>query len=108
MPEHSVARAATLGLIRRAVLMTALSNWLIHLDNDGHVGSADDPMRAIQSMPGATAGDEFQAQFSLRGAGYNRICPGAAEADFHAAYADGHTLYVATNDVAQIEPTDGE
>ena len=34
---------------------------------------ADDPMRAIQSMPGATAGDEFQAQFSMRGAGYNRI-----------------------------------
>ena len=30
---------------------------------------ADDPMRAIQAMPGVTATDDFSAEFSARGAG---------------------------------------
>ncbi len=33
----------------------------------------DDPLRAVQALPGVTAGDDLQAQFSMRGAGFDRI-----------------------------------
>ncbi|MFB3826873.1 MAG: carboxypeptidase regulatory-like domain-containing protein [Bryobacteraceae bacterium] len=34
---------------------------------------ADDPLRAVQSMPGVTSNDDFDARFSLRGASYDRV-----------------------------------
>ncbi len=34
---------------------------------------ADDPLRAVQGLPGVTGQDDFQSQFALRGAGYDRI-----------------------------------
>ena len=34
---------------------------------------ADDPMRAVQSLPGVGAYSDFQSQFTVRGAGYERI-----------------------------------
>ncbi|HWC95822.1 MAG TPA: TonB-dependent receptor, partial [Candidatus Sulfopaludibacter sp.] len=34
---------------------------------------ADDPLRAVQSLPGVTSNNDFDARFSLRGADYNRI-----------------------------------
>lgn len=34
---------------------------------------ADDPFRAVQAMPGVTSGDDFTAEFSLRGAGPDRV-----------------------------------
>ena len=34
---------------------------------------ADDPLRAVQSMPGVASNDDFRAQFALRGAGFQRI-----------------------------------
>jgi hypothetical protein len=34
---------------------------------------ADDPLRAVQSLPGVTSNDDFEARFSLRGADYSRI-----------------------------------
>ncbi len=34
---------------------------------------ADDPLRAIQGLPGVNTGDDFQSQISLRGAGFQRI-----------------------------------
>ena len=34
---------------------------------------ADDPLRAVQSLPGVTSNDDFNAQFSLRGADYHRL-----------------------------------
>ena len=34
---------------------------------------ADDPLRAVQGLPGVTSDDDFRSQFSLRGAGYRRI-----------------------------------
>lgn len=34
---------------------------------------ADDPLRAVQSMPGVTSNNDFDARFSLRGADYSRI-----------------------------------
>jgi len=36
---------------------------------------ADDPLRAVQGLPGVTAQDDFDARFSLRGADYSRIGP---------------------------------
>lgn len=34
---------------------------------------ADDPFRAVQAMPGVTSGDDFTAEFSIRGSGPERI-----------------------------------
>jgi hypothetical protein len=34
---------------------------------------ADDPLRAVQSLPGVSSNNDFDARFSLRGAAYNRI-----------------------------------
>jgi hypothetical protein len=34
---------------------------------------ADDPLRAVQSLPGVTSNNDFDARFSLRGADYDRI-----------------------------------
>jgi hypothetical protein len=34
---------------------------------------ADDPLRAVQSLPGATSNNDFDARFSVRGADYNRV-----------------------------------
>lgn len=33
---------------------------------------ADDPLRAVQSLPGVTSNDDFQGQYAVRGAGFNR------------------------------------
>lgn len=34
---------------------------------------ADDPLRAVQGLPGVTAQNDFQSQFALRGADFSRI-----------------------------------
>jgi hypothetical protein len=34
---------------------------------------ADDPLRAVQSLPGVSSNDDFEARFSLRGADFSRI-----------------------------------
>ena len=34
---------------------------------------ADDPLRAVQSLPGVTSNNDFDSEFSLRGAPFNRI-----------------------------------
>ncbi len=34
---------------------------------------ADDPMRAVQSLPGVASNDDFRAQFSIRGAGFAQV-----------------------------------
>ncbi|MCS7024199.1 MAG: TonB-dependent receptor [Bryobacteraceae bacterium] len=34
---------------------------------------AEDPLRAVQALPGVNANDDFQSQLSLRGAGFQRI-----------------------------------
>ncbi len=34
---------------------------------------ADDPMRAVQSLPGVTSDNDFDARFSVRGADYSRV-----------------------------------
>ena len=34
---------------------------------------ADDPLRAVQSLPGVTSNNDFEARFSLRGADFSRI-----------------------------------
>ncbi len=37
------------------------------------------------------------------GASYNRICPAGFEHEFHAAYSDGHTLYIARSELYEVE-----
>jgi hypothetical protein len=44
---------------------------------------ADDPLRSVQSLPGVTSNNDFDARFSLRGADYSRI----------GFYADGVLLH---------------
>jgi hypothetical protein len=34
---------------------------------------ADDPLRAVQALPGVNSNNDFEARFSLRGAGFDRI-----------------------------------
>jgi len=34
---------------------------------------ADDPMRAMQALPGAATGDDFQSQFSVRGSAFRHV-----------------------------------
>jgi hypothetical protein len=34
---------------------------------------ADDPLRAVQSMPGVAANDDFDSRFSIHGASYDRV-----------------------------------
>jgi len=34
---------------------------------------ADDPMRAVQALPGVATGDDFQAQFSVRGSAFRQV-----------------------------------
>jgi hypothetical protein len=34
---------------------------------------ADDPLRAVQALPGVASNDDFDARFSIRGAGYHRV-----------------------------------
>ena len=34
---------------------------------------ADDPLRAVQSVPGVTSNDDFSSEFSVRGAPFDRI-----------------------------------
>jgi hypothetical protein len=35
--------------------------------------AADDPMRAVQALPGVATGDDFQAQFSVRGSAFRHV-----------------------------------
>jgi hypothetical protein len=49
---------------------------LVLAGNDAkNLGSvlADDPLRAVQNLPGVSSNNDFDARFSLRGADYNRI-----------------------------------
>ena len=34
---------------------------------------ADDPLRAVQALPGVVSNDDFQSQFSIRGAPFDRV-----------------------------------
>ena len=35
--------------------------------------AADDPMRAVQALPGVATGDDFQSQFSVRGSAFRHV-----------------------------------
>ncbi len=53
---------------------------------------ADDPLRAVQSLPGVTSNNDFSSEFSLRGASFDRI----------GLYLDGVLLH------APFHTTDGQ
>jgi hypothetical protein len=57
---------------------------------------ADDPLRAVQGLPGATSNDDFNSRFSLRGADYHRL----------GLYLDGILLHAPFHMVAG-EPASG-
>ncbi len=54
---------------------------------------ADDPLRAVQALPGVTSNDDFEARFSLRGEDFSRI----------GVYLDGVLLHDA---IHNLEGTD--
>jgi hypothetical protein len=56
---------------------------------------ADDPLRAVQSLPGVTSNDDFDSRFSVRGAGYSRV----------GLYLDGILLHVPFHMVAGAQDT---
>jgi hypothetical protein len=58
---------------------------------------ADDPLRAVQNLPGVTAQDDFQSQFALRGAGFDRI---GLTLDGILLHAPFHTLQSSTTDAS--------
>jgi hypothetical protein len=53
---------------------------------------ADDPLRAVQSLPGVTANDDFSSEFSVRGAPFDRV----------GLYLDGVLLH------SPVHTTDGQ
>jgi hypothetical protein len=57
---------------------------------------ADDPLRAVQALPGVAADDDFNSRFSLRGAAYHRIGLYLDDVQLHAPF---HTV--------QGEPSSG-
>jgi hypothetical protein len=57
---------------------------------------ADDPLRAVQALPGVASNDDFDARFSLRGADYRRV----------GLYLDGILLHAPFHMVAG-EPASG-
>src|SRR6202007_2826464 len=52
----------------------------------------DDPLRAVQALPGVSSNDDFEARFSLRGAGFDRI----------GVYLDGILLHEPFHTIATI------
>ncbi|MCU1294756.1 MAG: TonB-dependent receptor, partial [Bryobacterales bacterium] len=50
---------------------------------------ADDPLRAVQALPGVTSNDDFEARFSLRGQDFSRI----------GVYLDGILLHDAVHNL---------
>jgi hypothetical protein len=56
---------------------------------------ADDPLRAVQSLPGVTANDDFDARFNIRGADYSRI----------GVYVDGILLHMPFHTVEGVQAT---
>ena len=64
----------------------------------GCIGSADrDHDAAYECSP------ENGFGLGETGASYRRGCPTGLEAEFHAAYLDGHALFVAESQVTQLE-----
>ncbi len=80
---------------------------LVLAGNDAkNLGSvlADDPLRAVQSLPGVSSNDDFDARFSLRGADYDRV----------GLYVDGVLLHMpfhtveGTNDTGSATAFNGD
>jgi hypothetical protein len=56
---------------------------------------ADDPLRAVQSLPGVSSNDDYDSRFSLRGADYSRI----------GLYLDGILLHMPFHTVEGTQQT---
>jgi hypothetical protein len=73
---------------------TSASGFSIEGDERKNLASvlADDPLRAVQSLPGVTSNNDFSSQFSVRGAPFSRV----------GLYLDGILLH------APFHTTDGQ
>jgi hypothetical protein len=56
-------------------LETSASEFTLEGDERKNLASvlADDPLRAVQSLPGVTSNNDFSSEFSVRGAPFNRV-----------------------------------
>jgi len=54
---------------------TSASGFTLEGDDRKNVASvlADDPLRAVQSLPGVTSNNDFSSEFSIRGAPFSRV-----------------------------------
>ena len=59
---------------------------------------ADDPLRAVQGLPGVASNDDFEAKFSLRGADFDRT----------GIYLDGILLHSPMHTIESTTPTGSE
>ena len=58
-----------------AVPETSAAGFTLQGDERKNLASvlADDPLRAVQSLPGVTSNDDFSSEFSVRGAPFSRV-----------------------------------
>src|SRR4051812_43817208 len=77
-----------------AVPETSAAAFTLQGDERKNLASvlADDPLRAVQSLPGVTSNDDFSSEFSVRGAPFSRV----------GLYLDGVLLH------SPVHTTDGQ
>jgi hypothetical protein len=77
-----------------AVPETSAAAFTLEGDERKNLASvlADDPLRAVQSLPGVTSNDDFSSEFSVRGAPFGRV----------GLYLDGVLLH------SPVHTTDGQ
>ena len=77
-----------------AVPETSAAAFTLQGDERKNLASvlADDPLRAVQSLPGVTSNDDFSSEFSVRGAPFSRV----------GLYLDGILLH------SPVHTTDGQ
>jgi hypothetical protein len=63
---------------------------------------ADDPLRAVQAMPGVSVGDDFESRFSLHGASFRNIGIYLDGALLHAPFHTVHTQEGATGSMTML------
>lgn len=63
------------GPIAAPAATDSLGEFSLEGDQIKNLGSvlADDPLRAVQAIPGVSSNDDFESRFSLRGADFSRI-----------------------------------
>ena len=66
---------------------------------------ADDPLRAVQAMPGVSVGDDFEARFSLRGAAFRNV---GIYLDGLLLHAPFHTVHSSSGSTGSLTIVNGD